>query len=224
MRDWNEEQKKIRDMALPAAKEAEAKRLASRVPNTKPSLALEQYAGVYGDSLYGDITFAANGNALDMHYGNFINATLDHWHYDTFEGMAKELAAGRMRATFTLDADAKVRSVDIAGFGTFGRRPDKADTTKKVVLAGAAMNRLTGTYASQAPAMSVEVTSVDGTLKLSVPGQPTYTLLPDSPTRFRLTGPPGMPAGFYAEFTLENGAATSLKMIQPQGSFVLTKK
>lgn len=72
--------------------------------------------------------------------------------------------------------------------------------------------------------MSVEVTSVDGTLKLSVPGQPTYTLLADSPTRFRLTGPPGMPAGFYAEFTIENGAATSLKMIQPQGSFVLMRK
>ena len=223
-RDWNEEQKKIRDKALPAAKEAAAKRLASRVPNTKPSLPLEQYAGVYGDSLYGDVTFSVNGNALNVRYGNFIDAKLDHWHFDTFEGPSKELAVGRMQATFALDADGKVKSVDLAGLGTFGRRADKADTTKKFVVASDAMARLTGTYVSQAPAISIDISSVDGVLKLSVPGQPTYTLLADSPTRFRLTGPPGMPAGFFAEFTVENGAATSLKMIQPQGTFTLTRK
>lgn len=223
-RDWNEEQKKVRDKALLVTKEAAAKHLASRVPNTKPTLALAQYAGVYGDSLYGDVTFAVDGTALDMHYGNFIDAKLDHWHFDTFEGPARELAAGRMQATFSLDGDGKVKSVDLAGLGNFGRRPDKVDTTKKVALDADATRRLTGTYASVAPAIAVEIALVDGTLRMSVPGQPTYTLLADSPTRFRMTGPPGMPAGFFAEFTVENGAATSMKLIQPQGSFVLTKR
>ena len=86
------------------------------------------------------------------------------------------------------------------------------------------MNRLAGTYTSQSPALTIEVSIVDGSLKLSVPGQPTYTLLADSPTRFRLTGPPGMPAGFFAEFTVDNGVAKELKMIQPQGNFTLVKK
>ncbi len=223
-RDWNEEQKKIRDKAAPAAKEAEAKRIASRVPNTKPSLSLDKYAGVYADSLYGDVTFGTSGNALTMKYGNFIDATLDHWHFDTFEGPAKQLAAGRMMATFALGADGKVKSVDLAGLGTFGRRPDKVDTAQKVVLAGEATNRLTGTYVSDVPALSIEVTLVDGALKLSVPGQPTYTLLADSPTKFRLSGPPSMPAGFFAEFVLENGVAKGMNLIQPNGTLKLTKK
>lgn len=66
--------------------------------------------------------------------------------------------------------------------------------------------------------------SADGNLRLSVPGQPTYTLLADSPTRFRLTGPPGMPAGFFAEFQMENGMAKTLTLIQPQGTLQLQRK
>jgi CubicO group peptidase (beta-lactamase class C family) len=131
MRDWNEEQKKLRERALPAQRAAEAKRLASRVMNTKPSLSLDKYAGVYADSLYGDVTFTVAGDALNMKYGPFIDARLAHWHYDTFEGRATQLAAGRMTATFALDAEGKVKSVDVGGLGTLSRRPDKADSTRK---------------------------------------------------------------------------------------------
>ena len=131
MRDWNEEQKKVRERALPAQRAAEAKRLASRVMNTKPSLSLDKYAGVYADSLYGDVTFTVVGDALNMKYGPFIDARLAHWHYDTFEGRATQLAAGRMTATFALDAEGKVKSVDVGGLGTLSRRPEKADSTRK---------------------------------------------------------------------------------------------
>ena len=92
------------------------------------------------------------------------------------------------------------------------------------MLAGEATNRLTGTYVSEVPALSIEVTVVDGNLRLSVPGQPTYTLLADSPTKFRLTGPPSMPAGFFAEFIVENGVAKGMNLIQPNGTLKLTKK
>ena len=82
----------------------------------------------------------------------------------------------------------------------------------------------TSDIARSLPAMSVDVSIVDGALKLTVPGQPIYTLFPDSPTRFRLGGPPGMPAGFFAEFSVENGVAKSVTFIQPNGSFVLSRK
>jgi CubicO group peptidase (beta-lactamase class C family) len=223
-RDWLAEQKKVYDKARALAKEADQKRIAGRVPNTKPSLALEKYAGEYADSLYGDVIFKMNDGKLTMNYGRGIEATLEHWHYDTFEAKSSAVLVGKMMTTFTLAADGKVKSVDVANIGTFERRPEKADTSKKVVLAAEAVSRLTGSYVSQVPALTVEVTSVDGGLRLSVPGQPTFTLLADSPTRFRMTGPPGMPAGFFAEFQIENGVAKSLTLIQPQGNLTFQRK
>jgi CubicO group peptidase (beta-lactamase class C family) len=223
-RDWLAEQKKIYDKAHAMAKEAEQKRIAARVPNTKPSLPLEKYAGEYADSMYGDIVFKMNNGKLMMTYGNTIDATLEHWHYDTFEAVATAATVGKLVTTFALGPDGKVKSVDVAGFGTFNRRPEKPDTSKGVVLAGEAVSRLTGSYVSQVPALTIEVSSTDGNLRLSVPGQPTYTLLADSPTRFRLTGPPGMPAGFFAEFQVEKGVAKTLTLIQPQGNLVLQRK
>src|SRR5690242_5595463 len=73
-RDWLAEQKKVYDKARTMAKEAEQKRIAARVPNTKPSLALEKYAGEYGDSLYGDVVFKLNDGKLTMKYGKGIDA------------------------------------------------------------------------------------------------------------------------------------------------------
>ncbi|MDB4873991.1 MAG: beta-lactamase [Gemmatimonadetes bacterium] len=225
-RDWSGEQLKAREKARPMQKEALAKILAARVPNTKPSLAVEKYAGEYGDSLYGDVVFKANGGKLTMTYGNGIDATLEHWHYDTFQATATQLSVGKLMVTFALDADAKVKSVDVAGFGTFGRRPEKVDTTKKVVLAGSAATNLTGTFTSAASGLTVEVTAADGVLRLSVPGQPVYTLYADSPTRFRMGGPPGFPAGFFVDYSIENGVVKSLTLTQPspQPTLVFTKK
>jgi CubicO group peptidase (beta-lactamase class C family) len=223
-RDWLAEQKKVYDKALAMAKDAEKKRIAARAPNTKPSLALEKYAGEYGDSLYGNVVFKMNDGKLTMNYGSGIEATLEHWHYDTFEAKSSAVLVGTLMTTFALGPDGKVKSVDVANFGTFERRPEKADTSKKVVLAGESISRLTGSYVSQVPALTVEVTSVDGGLRLSVPGQPTFTLLADSPTRFRMTGPPSMPAGFFAEFQIENGVAKSMTLIQPQGNVTFQRK
>jgi hypothetical protein len=223
-RDWLTEQKKIYDKAKSMAKDAEQKRIAARVPNTKPSLPLEKYAGEYADSMYGDIVFKMNNGKLMMDYGNTIDATLEHWHYDTFEAVATAATVGKLVTTFALGPDGKVKSVDVAGFGTFNRRPEKPDTSKGVVLAGEAVSRLTGSYVSQVPALTIEVSSTDGNLRLSVPGQPTYTLLADSPTRFRLSGPPGMPAGYFAEFQVDKGIAKTLTLIQPQGNLVLQRK
>jgi CubicO group peptidase (beta-lactamase class C family) len=226
-RDWSAEEKKVVDKARALAKETLQKRAAARTPNTKPSLPIERYAGTYTDSLYGDLTVKANAGKLSMAYGTGIDADLEHWQYDTFQASIRRLAAGdKMMTTFALDADGKVKSVDVEGIGTFSRKPDAADTTKKVALAGDAAAKLTGTFVSQVPALTVEVTLVDGVLKLSVPGQPTYTLYADSPTRFRMAGPPGMPAGFFVEYQLENGVVKSLTLIQPspQPTLMLTPK
>jgi CubicO group peptidase (beta-lactamase class C family) len=130
-RDWSAAQKKIADSTRAAARVAEQKRIAARVPNTKPSLALEKYAGVYADSLYGDVGIKANGGKLRLIYGNAIDAPLEHWHYDSFMATGTSVTGGELMITFALGTDGKVKSVEVQGLGTFGRKPDPADSTKK---------------------------------------------------------------------------------------------
>lgn len=85
-RDWNAEyiarRKQIQD------KEAEERRKleASRVPNTKPSLPLKEYAGTYTGELYGDAVVAEENGKLVLRLKpapNFV-ADLEHWHYEAF--------------------------------------------------------------------------------------------------------------------------------------------
>jgi CubicO group peptidase (beta-lactamase class C family) len=57
-----------------------------RVPNTTPSLALDQYAGTYGGALYGDATVTLENGALVLRLlpNPDMVADLSHWHHDTF--------------------------------------------------------------------------------------------------------------------------------------------
>jgi hypothetical protein len=214
-RDWSAEYRKAFDKQRALAKEAEQKRLAQRVAGTKPSQPLDKYVGTYSDSMYGDARVRLESGKLQMSYGTSFDGELEHWHFDTFRASWRNRALGRAFATFALDADGKVKGVDVEGIGTFSRKPDAPDTTRKIVLAASDAVKLTGAFVSETPAMTIEVSYADGALKLTVPGQPVYTLLADSPTRFRVTGPPSMPAGFFLEYEIVNGAVKGVKLIQP---------
>jgi hypothetical protein len=219
-RDWNAEYKKQFEKLRAQGKEAEQKRLAQRAMGTKPSLPLDQYAGVYSDSMYGDVSVRMDNGALRVKYGTAYDGALEHWHYDTFRATWQSRAMGPMFVTFALGADGKVRSLDFEGVGSFGRKPDAPDTTRKIVLAATEAGKLTGTFVSEAPALSIDV-SYDGDLKLTVPGQPVYTLLADSPTRFRLTGT-NIPAGFFLEYEMANGTVKTVRLVQPTPRPTLT--
>jgi CubicO group peptidase (beta-lactamase class C family) len=212
-RDWSAEFKKQYDKAMAQAKEAQQKRLAERAIGTKPSLPLDRYAGVYADSMYGDVTVRMDNGALRLKYGTAYDGTLEHWHYDTFRANWQSRSMGKSFVTFALGPDGKVKSVDFEGIGSFGRKPDAPDTTRKITLAASEAGKLTGTFVSETPALTIDV-SYDGELKLTVPGQPVYTLLADSPSRFRLTGT-GIPAGFFLEYEMANGAVKAVKLVQP---------
>jgi CubicO group peptidase (beta-lactamase class C family) len=214
-RDWSAEYLKVRTRQLAMAKETESKRLAQRVGGTKPSLSIDKYAGVYTDSMYGEARVRHDNGKLYASYGTMFEGELEHWHYDTFRATWKARNMGRSFITFALDSDGKVRGVEFENMTSFNRKPDAPDTTRRIVLAAAEAGRLTGTFVSQTPALTVEVAFVDGALRMTVPGQPTYTLLADSPTRFRLTGPPGMPAGFFAEYEISGTTVKALRLIQP---------
>jgi CubicO group peptidase (beta-lactamase class C family) len=63
-----------------------------RVAATRPDLALKDYTGTYRCEMYGDITVGlANGKlTLDFKPAPQLSATLEHWHFNTFEIKWKE--------------------------------------------------------------------------------------------------------------------------------------
>ena len=117
-RDWNAEA--IEQVKRgKAAAEADLKKVdAARVPNTKPSLPLADYAATYSDELYGAITVAQENGHLVMrfsHSPNFV-ADLEHWHHDTFQIKWRPSVSynfPRGFVTFTIDRNGRTEELKI---------------------------------------------------------------------------------------------------------------
>jgi len=82
-RDWNRD---IWALYQEAAAERESKwevTRRQRLPDTRPSLAVEQYAGPYSNAALGGITVEGSGRDLLLRTGA-VDMTMTHWHLDTF--------------------------------------------------------------------------------------------------------------------------------------------
>lgn len=58
-----------------------------RVNGTKPSLKTDGYTGIFYTQMYGDIYVKNEGGKLRLEFSHapLLSASLEHWHYDTFE-------------------------------------------------------------------------------------------------------------------------------------------
>jgi CubicO group peptidase (beta-lactamase class C family) len=130
-RDWSAEIMKVTQRQRERARETQARRLAQRVAGTRPSLALDRYAGVYVDSMYGEANVSAANGKLRVRYGTAFDGELEHWHYDTFRATWDTRRMGRTFITFALDSDGKVRGFEWDGLTSFNRKPVAADTTRR---------------------------------------------------------------------------------------------
>ena len=99
-----------------ANKKAEADEIAkvdaTRLANTKPSLALEGYTGTFTDQMYGDVTVAQENGKLVMRMiptPSYV-ADLEHWHLDTWQIKWRPSVGynfPRGFVTFTIDKNGK---------------------------------------------------------------------------------------------------------------------
>ncbi|WP_332368740.1 DUF3471 domain-containing protein [Spirosoma telluris] len=108
-RDWSTEFKTLYDGLKEQGIKAEKAFIEKRVLNTSPSLPLMAYVGNYTSPLYGRAEVSAVDNQLVININdNSLNATLAHWHYDTFYGPYKKAWYGKARARFILGISGKV--------------------------------------------------------------------------------------------------------------------
>ena len=109
--DWIESYRTVtaRDEAEVAQKDKAA--AAARDAASKPSLALERYAGTYEDAWYGDVTVTVEQGKPVMRFSHTpsLVGDLEHWQYDTFvvRWRDRELRADAF-VTFALNPDGAI--------------------------------------------------------------------------------------------------------------------
>ena len=194
--------------------EAAAKVEAGRVASTRPTLALDKYAGTYSDSMYGDAVVREENGKLTLKYGPVFEGDLEHWHYDTFRAHWRNKALGKGMVTFVMDASARVAEARVQGIGDFRRGRAPADSAPTIRMTVAELQKFVGKFGAKELPFTVDVQLIGEALKVTVPGQPSYSLVPVAATRFRLSGD-GIPAGFFLDYVLDNGRVKSVTMQQP---------
>ncbi len=117
-RDWNSEILARSKAGKVAAKKAALEEEAARAKDSKPSLALEKYAGSYSGPMYGEARIALEDGKLVLRLVPSPNlvADLEHWQYDTFQVKWRDsvsYAFGRGFVTFVLNAQGKVDEMKI---------------------------------------------------------------------------------------------------------------
>lgn len=109
-KDWaslileNVEKNKLSDQE---EKEAKA---ASRITGTTPSLTLEKYVGTYEDSMYGKAQIQLIDGQLSLTLlpaRELFTATMNHWHYDTFQFQFNDPFLPEGWLSFVLDGNAE---------------------------------------------------------------------------------------------------------------------
>lgn len=129
-RDWSQIMLRQAEEAAQRMAEAEAKALEARVPGTRPSLALDRYAGTYRHELYGDATVSYENGGLVLRRGPAFTGDLEHWHYDTFRATWRGPEGGNALATFALDVSGEPSTLTVGGFGEFERVPEPDTATR----------------------------------------------------------------------------------------------
>lgn len=119
--DWVEAFWKFNERNARRSKEELDKIYASRKKDTKPSLSLESYAGLYRDDWYGEVEIKLENDGLTIRFKHSpeLYGKLEHWHYDTFVArwFDRELRADAF-VTFNLDHEGKISEVKMRPFSS----------------------------------------------------------------------------------------------------------
>lgn len=210
---WSQRRLQQRLANKKAGTEARAKAGADRVPNTKPSHALANYAGEYENPGYGILKIELKGDQLQFGFHDF-HFPMSHFHYDRFDTPDDE-QYGKFSVNFRTDPqgdiDNAVMSLDEAEV-VFTRKPEALDT--KV------LEKLAGVYLTPSK-VKFEVLYQPGTgLSLVFPGGPPQKLILVKGLQFRT---PQFADTIY-EFVMENGQVKALKERDPSGEFTFPRQ
>jgi CubicO group peptidase (beta-lactamase class C family) len=110
--DWIAAFKTVKDQDEKEAAETMKKAEGTRDANSKPSLPLAKYAGVYNDAWYGPITIRVENGGLVISFDHSpgMVGDLQHWQYDTFKAHWRVRTIEDAFVAFSLNADGTIES------------------------------------------------------------------------------------------------------------------
>jgi len=114
--DWIAAFKTLKDTEEKEAAETMKKAEAARAADSKPSLPLEKYAGVYNDAWYGPITIRMDNGALVITFDHTptMIGNLQPWQHDTFKAHWRDRTIEDAFVTFALNPDGTIDSARMA--------------------------------------------------------------------------------------------------------------
>jgi CubicO group peptidase (beta-lactamase class C family) len=210
---WSQRQLARRLAGKKAGTEARAKAGGDRVPNTKPSHALADYAADYENPAYGILKIGLKGDSLQFGLHEF-QFPMSHFHYDRFDTPDDE-EYGRFSVNFRTnpqgDIDSAVISLDESEV-VFTRKPE--------ALEPALLEKLSGDYITPTKVKFQVLYQPGSGLSLAFPGGPLQKLIPIRGLKFRT---PQFADNIW-EFVMDNGKVTALKQRNPEGEFTFPRQ
>ena len=91
-----------------------------RISGTRPTLALDRYAGTYADSLFGTATVSMSDGRLTIQAGT-AKGQLEHWQYDVFRVTWPDPFWDPAYVAFGIDPDGTVGELRVVDGGSFRR-------------------------------------------------------------------------------------------------------
>ena len=189
----------------------------AQIEGTSPSHALQSYTGIYSHPGYGSFQLSVKQDTM---WAYFVKDTflLNHYHYDVFSPVL--LKNGELDTSNVVDLKFNFQSNDQGDISSVKLKLEPTldaltfDRTPNVVAVDEEMLKAyTGDYSLSGAVIKVSKGKGD-LLLMDVPGQPQYTLSPESANLFFIKGL----SGYKAKF--EDG---NLILLQPNGTFTAKK-
>ncbi|KIX19814.1 penicillin-binding protein [Flavobacterium sp. 316] len=201
-------------------KDKKEKEAESKVNHTTPTHNITEYTGKYNHKGYGTFQIEVKNDSL---WANFTREKvyLKHTHYDVFKGFAlkgNKVSSDEVGSNFNFQTNdlGDIESVKLNIETTldpiiFKRSPlEVAVSTEK-------LNKYVGSYLLSGVELKISIKNDN--LKLFVPGQPEYTLIPIKENEFSIKGLSGYKAVFE-----EKDNKLNVVLHQPNGVFTAVKQ
>jgi CubicO group peptidase (beta-lactamase class C family) len=209
---WAERRLKEYLASKKAEKETRKSGGAEKVPGTKPSHPLADYAGLFDHPAYGELRVNQKGDALELDFHK-IKLPLTHFHYDRFDTPNDEVF-GVLSLSFNTNPQGELDGLRISldeSEVTFKRKADPALSDSKVLAQYAGKY----TYAGQVFEVALKP---DGKLFLQI--APALELIPYKPHTFQAKGF----ADIRFTFDVKDGKAVKMYQRSPEGTATFDRK